>query len=117
MVADTGMTARLRAAFGEVEGISERRMFGGVCILLHGNMLGGASRDKATGTGRFMFRVGKENEARAATLPGGEPMIHGGRRMGGFFHVPEATATDIVLLDWAALALSHVAALPPKGGA
>ncbi|WP_068115465.1 TfoX/Sxy family protein [Tropicimonas marinistellae] len=115
MVVDVALTARLRAAIGDDPRISEKKMFGGVCILLDGNMVGGAHRDKVTGSGRFMFRVGKDNAAAAAALPGAEPMIHGGRRMGGFYYLDETAATDEVLAEWAALALRHVRTLPPKG--
>lgn len=88
---------------------------GGICFLLAGNMLGGVNRDKATGRGHFMFRVGKAQEALCAERPEAVPVVMGGRRMGGMFHVDEAAASDAVLRDWVAASLHFVSDLPPKG--
>ncbi len=113
MAYDEMLAARFRQALGGMADISEKRMMGGVCFLLDGNMIGGADRTKA-GEGRFMFRVGKENEVAARALPGGQQMEQGGRRMGGFFFVAEGACTDQVMTQWLSLALSFVSTLPPK---
>jgi hypothetical protein len=47
------LAQRLRAALRSHKAVTEKRMFGGVCFLLRGNMLCG------TGKVDFMFRVGK----------------------------------------------------------
>ena len=114
MAVDEELNERLREALGGLPGISEKKMMGGVCFLLEGNMIGGAHRDKTSGDRLFMFRVGKDNEAQARTMPGGIPMVMGGRRMGGMFQVPEEDCTDAVLKDWVSLAVSHAGSLPPK---
>ncbi|WP_177208225.1 TfoX/Sxy family protein [Tropicimonas isoalkanivorans] len=108
------MNRRLREAIGDRPGIAEKKMFGGVCVVLNGHMVGGASRDRTTGHGHYIFRVGKDNTETAEALPGGEPLVLGGKRLGGIFRVTEEEATDDVLSAWAALAVSHVSALPPK---
>lgn len=113
MAYDELLAARFRQALGGMAGISEKRMMGGVCFLLDGNMIGGADRTKA-GEGRFMFRVGKENETAALALPGGQQMEQGGRRMSGFFFVSEDACTDQVMTQWLSLALGFVTTLPPK---
>lgn len=113
MAYDEDLTNRFRAALEGHVGISEKRMMGGVCFLLNGNMIGGADRQK-DGTGRFMFRVGKENEAEALTRPGARVMEQGGRRMGGLIFVDEDDCSDAALMDWIALALSFVGLLPAK---
>ena len=86
MAVDEHLSKRFREAIGKRDGLSERKMMGGLCFLLNGNMIGGADRN-ANGHGRFMFRVGKENDERASTLPGAEPLVQGGRRMRGLFFV------------------------------
>ena len=86
---------------------------GGVCFMVDGNMLGGADRQK-NGAGRFMFRVGKDNEAEALSRTGAIPMEQGGKRMGGMVFVDEIACGADALKDWVALALSFVGALPPK---
>lgn len=83
-------------------------MFGGVCFLLRGNMLCG------TAASRFMFRVGKAQDAEALARPGARPMDFTGRRMAGFVWVePDCDAR--ALKRWIAMAERYVRALPAKG--
>lgn len=56
---------------------------GGVCFLLHANMVCGVDRTKA-GAGRFMFRIGKNNPA-ANKLSGGIVVTMGERTLPGLF--------------------------------
>jgi TfoX/Sxy family transcriptional regulator of competence genes len=102
------LAARLRAALGKRGGLSEKRMFGGICFLLRGNMLCGAGKNG------FMFRVDRARLAAAERLPGGSPVVMQGRAMAGFFWVDPAAADAKVLGRWLALAESYVAALPAK---
>ncbi|MEM7442976.1 MAG: TfoX/Sxy family protein [Pseudomonadota bacterium] len=98
----------MRVALTGVSGVTEKRMMGGVCFLVNGNMLGGVNKD------RYMFRVGKELEAEALARPGAEPMVHGGRRMGGLVWVDRAACQESALDGWVALALRFAGELPPK---
>ena len=84
MAYDEALAERFRAALARRKNITEKRMMGGVCFLVNGNMIGGADRNKS-GAGRFMFRVGKDNAEAAEALPGAEQMVQGGRKMSGFF--------------------------------
>ncbi len=113
MAYDEELTDRFRNAIDGMVGLSEKRMMGGVCFMLDGNMLGGADRQK-TGLGRFMFRVGKDNEAEALLRPGATIMEQGGRRMTGLIFVDEDECNDEQLSNWIALALTFVGKLPPK---
>jgi len=61
-----------------------------------------------------MFRVGKENEDEALAFPGTRPMVHGGRRMGGFIYLDAEAADPETMRALTSLALSFVTALPPK---
>ena len=110
---DAELAERFQRLLAGVENVTSKRMMGGVCFFLNGNMVGGADRSKA-GERRFMFRVGKENEARATALTGGEPVVHGGRRLGGFYFVDADRNSGETIGDWAALAVSHARGLPPK---
>ena len=112
MAFDESLTLRLRAALGNGPNLSEKRMMGGVCFFLHGNMVCGADRSKQ-GERRFMFRVGKGNEA-AVTLPEGVPMVLGDRPMSGFYFVDGDRCDDDLLQRWLELALAHARSLPPK---
>lgn len=110
---DEEVAQRFRDAIGHVEDLSEKRMMGGLCFLLNGNMIGGADRTKS-GVKRLLFRVGKDNDAEAATMKGAQSMIQGGRRMSGFYFVDEGTCDDAMLDAWMKLAVGFVLELPPK---
>jgi len=104
------MAETMRADLGVVPGLSEKKMFGGLCFLLHGNMVAGLGKDGA------FYRAGKPNEAEAMALSGTGPMVMGARRMGGFVRLDaggfDAAATRRKLTD---IALAFTASLPPKG--
>jgi hypothetical protein len=65
---DPHLAERMRAALHSRQGIVEKKMFGGCCWMLNGNMLCGVE------VGRYMFRVGKELEREASARPGARPM-------------------------------------------
>ena len=98
-----------RDALSDLSGITEKKMFGGLCFMLNGNMLCGVHKDGG------MARVGKDNEAAALELDGVEPLSFTGRRMGGMVDVSEkaiehAGTRDAVLT----LAREFVESLPAK---
>lgn len=102
------MAARLRAALGR-RAFTERKMFGGTCFMIEGNMLVGTSKRG------LLVRVGKDAHAAAAARPHARPMEMGGRSMEGYLHVgPEGTASEAELAFWLDLALAFVQTLPPK---
>lgn len=113
MAYDELLAERLRHAIGDQSNVSEKRMMGGVCFMIDGNMLGGVDRQK-DGSGRFMFRVGRDNEAEALSRPGAIPLEKNGRRMGGMVFMDETVCDCNVLKEWIALTLSFVGTLPPK---
>lgn len=113
MAYDEDLADRYRAGLEGMVGVSEKRMMGGLCFFLNGNMIGGADREK-NGAGRFMFRVGKENESEALSRDGACIVALGGRRMGGLIFVDEDVCGDDTLKDWISLALSFVGPLPAK---
>jgi len=88
--------------------ITERKMFGGYCWMLNGNMLCGVE------VGRFMFRVGKELEAEALEQPGAKPMDITGRPMRGLVWVDAEEAIKSGLDQGVDFASRFVDALPPK---
>ena len=89
-------------------GITRKRMFGGICWMLNGNMLAGVE------VGRYMFRVGKEREAEALARPGVTPMDITGKPLGGIVWVDADEAIDAGLESWIDYAAEFVGALPPK---
>lgn len=113
MAHDEGLAQILRDALTGTPGVTEKRMFGGLCFLLNGNMLCGVHGEK-TGPGA-MFRVGKQNEAAALAIEGAGPMSFTGRKMGGMVDVTaEALADDASRAEWLRLALDFVGPMPSK---
>lgn len=105
---DPQLAERMRSALTGRPGIAEKKMFGGYCWMLHGNMLCGVE------VGRFMFRVGKALEAEALARPGASPMDITGRLMSGFVWVLADDAKDEALQAWIDLAARYVGILPQK---
>jgi TfoX/Sxy family transcriptional regulator of competence genes len=109
MAVDEGLAELLREALSGEEGVVEKRMFGGLCFMLRGNMVCGTYRH------RGMFRVGKEREAEALALPGARRMEMGARAMPGMVEaLPEAMADDAVRARLLSLAVTFAGALPAK---
>ncbi len=105
---DPQLAERMRAALKRRRGITEKKMFGGYCWMLHGNMLCGVE------VGRFMFRVGKALEAEALARAGASPMDITGRPMAGFVWVRADCAEGPALRAWIDFAARYVGALPAK---
>lgn len=99
----------LAAALGVMEGLSEKKMFGGVCFLLHGNMLAGVFRDGG------MARVGKDREAAALEIDGVDAFTPTGRKMGGIVGLTPDIFADRAALDKVLdHAIGFAASLPAK---
>lgn len=109
MAYDEGLAHLMRDDLSEEPGISEKKMFGGLCFLLHGNMVCGVHKDGG------MFRVGKPREAAALAINGAREMDFTGRRMGGFVDVDaDLMGDDSRRQRMMDLALANARALPPK---
>ena len=85
-----------------------RRMFGGTCYLVGGNMLCGVWKD------HLILRLGADAAAAALERPGVRPFDVTGRPMRGWVMVGEESLTDAALADWLNLARAFVATLPAK---
>ena len=111
MAYDEDMVNRLRELLADRDGITEKKMFGGLAFLMGGHMTVAASR-----TGGLLVRV---NPAEAEAALGHEhamPMeMSAGRRPDGWILVaPEGVRTKRQLEPWVKRSLSYVATLPPK---
>ena len=105
---DPALAEAMRRALRRRRHIVEKKMFGGYCWMLNGNMLCGVE------VGRFMFRVGAEQEPKALAMPGTTPMDITGRPMKGFIWVDAGAAATKGLPFWIALAARYVSTLPAK---
>ena len=109
MAYDEGLAQVFRDALARLDGVTEKRMFGGLCFMLHGNMLCGVHKDGG------MARVGKDNEAAALEIDGVTPLAFTGRPMGGFVDLDrDLIADDQLRQRVLALAIEYVESLPAK---
>jgi TfoX/Sxy family transcriptional regulator of competence genes len=89
---------------------TEKKMFGGVAFMTHGNMLVCPTRE-----GALIVRVGKDGMEDALAQLGAGLMDMGGRSMSGFVVLEgDAIEDDDVLGEWIARAWAFVKTLPRK---
>jgi TfoX/Sxy family transcriptional regulator of competence genes len=106
---DEKLDARIRTALAGQEGLSSRKMFGGVCHLLRGNMIAGVWKDF------LILRLGESAADFARELPHVRPFDITGRPMKGWVMVePAGCRTVRQLKRWLDQALTFVESLPPK---
>ena len=109
MAYDEHLAQRIRDAVGDDPGIDEKKMFGGLAVLLDGNMAVGVSGDE------LMVRVGVDDFDEALTNPGVRPFEMSGNRMNGWVLVGgEGIAEDKDLERWIDGGMSFAGSLPPK---
>lgn len=108
MAYDEALAERIREAAADTEGLTERRMFGGLAFMFHGNMAFGVIGDD------LMVRLGPEAEA-ALREPHTRPMDFTGRPMPGMLYVDQAgLQEDADLARWVGRGLAFAGSLPPK---
>jgi TfoX/Sxy family transcriptional regulator of competence genes len=109
MASDPALVERLRTVLSRNKQVEARRMFGGVCFTLNGNICVGVHNQN------LILRVGQARAEELLTKPGIKPMDLTGKVMRGWATVlPEAISTDAELSDYAELAINFVLTLPPK---
>jgi TfoX/Sxy family transcriptional regulator of competence genes len=111
MAYDEEFANRIREELADVDGITEKAMFGGLGFLLGGNMAVGIMS-----TGDLMVRVGPEGADEALAQPRARPFEMRGRQMTGWVIVErDAVDTKRALGPWVRRGTAFAASLPPKG--
>ncbi len=109
MAYDEGLAQRLREALAPENGLTERRMFGGIAFMLDGNMAVGVSSDE------LMVRAGPDRFDEALARPHARVFDLSGRPMKGWVLVaPDGAADDADLAGWLTLGVSFARSLPPQ---
>ena len=109
MAYDERLAERIRRALAVREGMTEKKMFGGIAFMLRGNMCCGIVRDD------LMIRVGPERHEEALAQPHARPMDFTGRPMRGMVYVgPEGLRSDADLNAWLRRGVEFTETLPPK---
>jgi TfoX/Sxy family transcriptional regulator of competence genes len=106
---DETLADRVRALLKQKSGYAEKKMFGGLCFLLNGNMCCGVLKNE------LVLRLGTERAAQILKQPHTRPMDFTGRPMKGFLFVePSGLASDEQLRRWVSESVQHALSLPAK---
>jgi hypothetical protein len=109
MAYDEALAQRLRDALAGREGLIEKKMFGGLAFMLHGNMCVGVMGEE------LMARVDPARFDEVVVRPGAHPFAMGGRSMAGWVLVDSAQIGDPqTLAAWIDEADQFVKTLPKK---
>jgi hypothetical protein len=107
---DVELAERIREAVRGEPGLTEKRIFGGLAFLIHGNLAVSASS-----RGGLLLRVDPTTSASLVSEPQVRRFEMRGRAMDGWLHVaPEAVEADDDLRRWVRLGVTCARSLPPK---
>lgn len=110
MAYDEELADRVRALVGRESGLEEKRMFGGLAMLLNGNMA-----VVVRGKGGLMVRVDPTTSERLLTEPGVEPMEMRGRSTPGWVTVAASSCAKAAdLKRWVNRGVTYTRSLPAK---
>ena len=103
------LAERITEVLADRDGITSRKMFGGIAFMVDGNMCCGVVGDD------LMVRVGPDAYPRAISMRGARPMDFTGRPSKGMVYVGAgALASQGELVDWVRRGLDYATSLPPK---
>jgi TfoX/Sxy family transcriptional regulator of competence genes len=111
MAYDEDLANRIRALIAAEDGLTEKKMFGGLAFLIDGNMSVGVS-----GQGGLMVRVDPDQTEELVAKPHARPFEMRGREMRGWLRVDdEGLRTKRQLEPWVRRGIAYARALPAKG--
>ncbi|NNE36054.1 MAG: TfoX/Sxy family protein [Rhodothermales bacterium] len=109
MAYDEGLADRLRGIFADGNDVQEKKMFGGLAVMVNGHMCCGIVGDE------LMVRVGPALYEEALSRPHARPMDFTGRPSKGMVYVgADGFASSESLRAWVDLAMDFVDTLPPR---
>lgn len=109
MAFDETLAASIRDALARTKNIEEKKMFGGICFLLNGNVLVGVWKES------LIVRLGLDQGDEALLEPHVRIMDITGKPMKGWIMVgPEGVQDDSAVNEWIRRATTFVETLPWK---
>ena len=106
---DQDLAARIRSIIQDLEGYSEREMFGGVGFMLHGNMSCGVNASD------LIVRVGPDAYEQALSEAFTKEFDMTGRPMRGWVVITSGgIQTEDALRSWVERGVQFAQSLPPK---
>ncbi|MBA2551068.1 MAG: TfoX/Sxy family protein [Nocardioidaceae bacterium] len=110
MAYDVELANRIRHVVEDEGGLTERRMFGGLAFLIHGNLAVSASSK-----GGLLLRIDPADTEALVSEPYARRFEMRGREMDGWLHVDaEALESDDKLRRWVRHGLTYARSLPRK---
>ncbi|MFL6107277.1 MAG: TfoX/Sxy family protein [Marmoricola sp.] len=110
MAYDEDLADRIREATSDVDGLTEKRMFGGLAFLVNGNMAVAAS-----GKGDVMVRVDPERSEELVDEEQVTRMEMRGKQLDGWLRIAlPAVEEDADLRRWVDIGVGYAGSLPPK---
>ena len=104
-----GLAQRVNELVGDRHVLKVKKMFGGLCYLVNGNMALGLTGED------LMIRVGQADHEAALAEPHAREMDFTGKALKGFIYVgPAGHEQDEGLKHWVEKGLSFALSLPPK---
>ena len=109
MAYDEGLAQRVRELLEKKPEFNEKKMFGGICCLLNGNMACGILNED------LIVRVGPEKYEDLIELPHTRKFDITGKPMKGWIMVSyEGHESDKDLFGWVQRGINYALSLPPK---
>ncbi|NNE68408.1 MAG: TfoX/Sxy family protein [Pyrinomonadaceae bacterium] len=109
MAYDEGLAERISRALDGRSDVVEKKMFGGLCFMVSGNMACGIVKDE------LMARVGPDRYDECLAEDHAREMDFTGRSLKGMIYVsPEGIDSDLELEKWVGRCINFVETLPAK---
>jgi len=107
---DEELANRIRELVGAEQGLTEKRMFGGLAFMINGNMSVSAS-----GQGGLLLRVNPDETDALLREEHAQPFVMRGRAMEGWLRIDrEGLRTKRQLERWIAHGVAYARSLPAK---
>ncbi|MBW6438276.1 TfoX/Sxy family protein [Actinoplanes hulinensis] len=108
MAFDQALADRIRDGLEDLDGASDRKMFGGIIFMVHGNMAVGVMGDD------LIVRLGEQAAEVALSEPGTRVFDITRRPMRNWVVVDGERLDDDALARWLRAGVAFASALPPK---
>jgi TfoX/Sxy family transcriptional regulator of competence genes len=109
MAYDEDLANRVREVVGRENGVTEKRMFGGLAFLINGHMAVSAS-----GQGGLLLRVDPAETDTLVKDPAARPFEMRGREMDGWLRVDADELDDDAFRQWVRIGITYARSLPAK---
>jgi TfoX/Sxy family transcriptional regulator of competence genes len=111
MAYNEDLANRIRELLADEDGVTEKRMFGGLAFLIGGNMSVSAS-----GHGGLLLRCDPAETDALIAKPHATRAVMRGREMDGWLRIdPDGVKTKRALEPWVKRGVAYARSLPPKG--